>query len=98
MYDVIVGGAGQGGLACAFGLMRERVENLLVVDENPLDRAGPWLNYARMRTLRTPKHLTGPDLGIPSLTPRAFYEAKHGAAAGTACAFCPRKSGPPRGR
>jgi cation diffusion facilitator CzcD-associated flavoprotein CzcO len=48
------------------------------VDENPLDRAGPWLTFARMRTLRTPKHLTGPDLGIPSLTPRAWYEAQHG--------------------
>jgi hypothetical protein len=31
-----------------------------------------------MRTLRTPKYLTGPDLGIPSLTPRAYYEAQFG--------------------
>lgn len=78
MYDVVIVGGGQGGLAAAFGLMREKVANLLVVDENPLDRAGPWLNYARMQTLRTPKHLTGPDLGVPSLTPRAWYEATHG--------------------
>jgi cation diffusion facilitator CzcD-associated flavoprotein CzcO len=78
VYDAIVVGAGQGGLSAAFGLIRERVTNLLVVDENPLDRAGPWLNFARMRTLRTPKHVTGPDLGIPSLTPRAWYEAQHG--------------------
>ncbi|HEY6081595.1 MAG TPA: NAD(P)/FAD-dependent oxidoreductase, partial [Polyangiaceae bacterium] len=55
-----------------------RVGNVLVVDQNPLDHAGPWLNFARMRTLRTPKYLTGPDLGIPSLTPRAWYEAQHG--------------------
>jgi cation diffusion facilitator CzcD-associated flavoprotein CzcO len=78
VYDVIIVGAGQGGLAAAFGLSRERVANVLVVDQNPLDRAGPWLNFARMRTLRTPKYLTGPDLGIPSLTPRAWYEAQHG--------------------
>jgi cation diffusion facilitator CzcD-associated flavoprotein CzcO len=78
VYDVIIVGAGQGGLCTAFGLMRERVTNILVVDQNPLDRAGPWLSFARMRTLRTPKHLTGPDLGIPSLTPRAWYEAQHG--------------------
>jgi FAD-dependent urate hydroxylase len=76
--DVIVVGAGQGGLATAFALLRERVSNLLVVDQNPLDRAGPWLNFARMRTLRTPKHVTGPDLGIPSLTPESYYEARHG--------------------
>jgi FAD-dependent urate hydroxylase len=80
VYDVVIVGAGQGGLASAFGLMRERVTNVLVVDENPLDRAGPWLNFARMRTLRTPKHVTGPDLGVPSLTPRAWYEAQHGPA------------------
>jgi FAD-dependent urate hydroxylase len=78
ILDVIVVGAGQGGLAVAFGLMRERISNLRVLDLNPLDRAGPWLNFARMRTLRTPKYLTGPDLGIPSLTPRAWYEAQHG--------------------
>jgi len=78
IYDVVIVGAGQSGLAAAFGLAREKVANVLVVDENPLDRAGPWLNYARMRTLRTPKHLTGPDLGVPSLTPRAWYEALHG--------------------
>ncbi len=79
VHDVIIVGAGQGGLSAAFGLLRERVSNLLVIDENPLDHAGPWLNFARMRTLRTPKHVTGPDLGVPSLTPRAWYEAQHGA-------------------
>jgi cation diffusion facilitator CzcD-associated flavoprotein CzcO len=78
IYDVVVVGAGQSGLSVAFGLSRERVGNVLVLDRNPLDRAGPWLNFARMRTLRTPKYLTGPDLGIPSLTPRAYYEAQFG--------------------
>ncbi len=78
IYDVVIVGGGQSGLVTAFGLMRERVTNVLVLDQNPLDRAGPWLNFARMHTLRTPKYLTGPDLGIPSLTPRAWYESQHG--------------------
>ncbi|MET0286501.1 MAG: NAD(P)/FAD-dependent oxidoreductase, partial [Polyangiales bacterium] len=78
IYDVLFVGAGQGGLVGAFGLQRERIKNVLVVDENAEGFAGPWLRFARMRTLRTPKYLTGPDLGIPSLTPRAWYEAQHG--------------------
>ena len=92
VLDVLIVGAGQGGLATAFGLMRERVTNILVVDENPLDRAGPWLNFARMRTLRTPKHVTGPDLGIPSLTPRSWYEAQHGEGSWQALGLIPKES------
>ena len=78
VQDVIVIGGGQGGLVTAFGLRREKVERVLVLDDRPLDRAGPWLNFARMVTLRTPKYLTGPDLGIPNLTILAWFEAQHG--------------------
>lgn len=92
VYDVVIVGAGQGGLAAAFGLMRERVRNLLVIDENPLDLAGPWLRFARMRTLRTPKHVTGPDLGVPSLTPRAWYEAQHGPGSWETLGLIPKES------
>jgi cation diffusion facilitator CzcD-associated flavoprotein CzcO len=76
--DVLIIGGGQGGLAVAFGLMREKVRNLLVLDANPAMQEGPWRTFARMITLRTPKHLTGPDLGLPHLTIRAWYEAQHG--------------------
>jgi cation diffusion facilitator CzcD-associated flavoprotein CzcO len=31
-----------------------------------------------MMTLRTPKHLTAIDYGVPSLTFRAYWEAAHG--------------------
>jgi cation diffusion facilitator CzcD-associated flavoprotein CzcO len=92
IHDVIIVGAGQGGLATAFGLMRERVGDVIVIDENPLDRAGPWLNFARMLTLRTPKHLTGPDLGVPSLTPRAWYEAQHGPGSWDTLGLIPKES------
>lgn len=64
VYDVVIIGGGQSGLAAAFGLMRERISNILVLDENPEGFEGPWETYARMVTLRTPKHLTSIDLGI----------------------------------
>jgi len=80
VHDVIIVGGGQSGLAAAFGLHRERVGNVLVLDENPAGFEGPWETYARMITLRTPKDLTPIDFGIPALTFRAWYEAQHGAA------------------
>lgn len=78
VYDVVIVGGGQSGLSAAFGLRRERIGNILVIDENPAGYEGPWDTYARMRTLRTPKALTGIDLGVPSLTFRAYWEAQHG--------------------
>lgn len=91
-HDVLVVGGGQGGLVTAFGLMREKVERVVVLDDHPLDRAGPWLNFARMITLRTPKYLTGPDLGIASLTIRAWYEAQHGPGSWETMGLVPRES------
>ncbi len=78
ILDVLVIGGGQSGLVTAFALMRERINNILVIDENDEGLEGPWLTFARMKTLRTPKYLTGPDLGIPNLTPRAWFEAQYG--------------------
>ncbi|KXZ46764.1 hypothetical protein GPECTOR_41g729 [Gonium pectorale] len=77
-YDVAIIGGGQCGLTTAFGLMREQVTNVLVLDENEPGKEGPWMTYARMVTLRTNKALTGPDLGVPSLTFQSYYEAKYG--------------------
>jgi cation diffusion facilitator CzcD-associated flavoprotein CzcO len=61
--------------------MRERVTNILVLDRNPQGKEGPWITFARMVTLRTPKMVTGLDFGMPSITVRAWYEAKFGEAA-----------------
>jgi FAD-dependent urate hydroxylase len=79
VLDVVIVGAGQSGLATAFGLRREAVTNVVVLDRNPAGREGPWLNFARMITLRTPKMITGLDFGMPALTPRAWYESQWGA-------------------
>ena len=90
--DVLIIGGGQGGLAIAFGLMREKVHNLLVLDANPAMQEGPWRTFARMITLRTPKHLTGPDLGFPNLTIRAWYEAQHGEGAWETLGLLPKET------
>jgi cation diffusion facilitator CzcD-associated flavoprotein CzcO len=78
VYDAVIVGAGQCGLGIAFGLLRERVPNILVIDENEEGAEGPWVTYARMMTLRTPKQLTPIDFGMPSLTFRAWWEAQFG--------------------
>ncbi|BCM93906.1 FAD-dependent urate hydroxylase [Abditibacteriota bacterium] len=78
VLDCLIIGGGQGGLAVAATLLREKVKNILVVDANPEGSEGPWRTFGRMITLRTPKYLTGPDGGVPALTIRAWYEAQHG--------------------
>jgi len=79
VLDVLIVGGGQAGLAACFGLRRERIDNVEVLDAKPAGLEGPWVDFARMITLRTPKYVTGPDLGVPSLAPRAWFEAQHGA-------------------
>jgi FAD-dependent urate hydroxylase len=80
IHDVVIVGGGQSGTSIAFRLLRERVTNLLVLDRNPEGLEGPWLTFARMQSLRTPKIVTGPDLGIPSLSARAWWQAHFGEA------------------
>lgn len=79
VLDVLVVGAGQGGQAVAAMLLRERVDNILVIDRAARGLEGPWRTFARMQTLRTWKTVTGPDLALPSLTFQSWYEAQHGA-------------------
>ena len=91
LYDVVIAGAGQGGLVTAFQLMRECVSNILVIDKAPYGGEGVWVTYARMPALRTPKDYNGPDLRIPCLTYQAWHEARFGAAAWDALDYIPKE-------
>lgn len=90
VVDVVVIGAGMCGLAAAFALLREGICNIRILDRAPAGLEGPWKTFARMETLRSPKHLAGPALGVPSLTFRAWYEAQWGADAWEALGRIPR--------
>jgi len=91
VFDVAIVGGGQSGLGAAFGLKRERISNVIVLDECPAGYEGPWDTYARMATLRTPKHLSSIDFGIPSLTFRAWWEAQYGSEGWAAIGKIPRR-------
>lgn len=79
--DVVIVGAGQAGLAIGFALKREGVTNIALLDAAPKGQEGPWRTFARMETLRSPKDIPGPELGIADLTFRAWHEAAYGEAA-----------------
>src|SRR3990167_5943295 len=81
VLDVLIVGGGQGGQALSFKLKLERIDNHLVIDRGPAGAEGPWRTFGRMKTLRTWKTVTGPDLGIPSLTYQSWFEAQHGSEA-----------------
>ncbi|MBV9784425.1 MAG: NAD(P)/FAD-dependent oxidoreductase [Acidisphaera sp.] len=78
MADVAVVGAGMCGVAAAAALTFRGVRNIVLLDRSEPGREGPWLDTARMEMLRSPKQLPGIPLGLPSLTFRAWYEARHG--------------------
>ncbi len=87
---MLIVGAGQGGLAIASALLRERITRIELVDHAADGDEGIWMGFARMQTLRTPKHIGGPDLGLPSLTFQAWFEAQYGAAAFEAIKYIPK--------
>ena len=84
-HNVTIVGGGQTGCACAYALRRAGIGKVTVLEAAPDEqRAGIWLNAARMNLLRTPKSLPGPELGIPAFSFQAWYEARHGQEAYTA--------------
>jgi len=80
VQDVVIIGGGMAGLALQAALKFLGV-HALVLDRAAPGYEGPWATTARMETLRSPKELAGPALGLPALTYRAWYEAQHGLAA-----------------
>jgi cation diffusion facilitator CzcD-associated flavoprotein CzcO len=76
--DVVIVGGGMCGLIAWFALQSAGIRNSRIIDRNPAGREGPWLNYARMETLRSPKQLVGPAYGMGRLTFRAWFTAQFG--------------------
>jgi cation diffusion facilitator CzcD-associated flavoprotein CzcO len=89
--DVLVIGGGQSGLAIAQGLRRDGVDNVAVLDARPAGQEGVWEHFARMSELRTPKQQVGIEFGQPSLSVRAWHEARYGAAAWESFTRIPRQ-------
>lgn len=90
LHDVVIMGGGMCGLVATFALRNAGIRNLRVLDRSPEGFEGPWLTYARMETLRSPKTLPGPALGMGCLTFRAWFEAQHGTAEWEALDKIPR--------
>lgn len=88
--DVAIIGGGMAGLTAAAALKFAGIANTHIYDSAPAGSEGPWATHARMQTLRSPKHLTGPALGIPALTFRTWYTRLHGKAAWDALDRIPR--------
>lgn len=78
VHDVVVIGGGMCGLVASFALIGAGIQNIRIFDRSPVGFEGPWLTYARMETLRSPKQLTGPAYGMALLTFRAWYVAQFG--------------------
>ncbi len=79
--DVVIIGGGMCGMVAWLALTMGGVSNLRIFDRSPEGKEGPWVTYARMETLRSPKQLIGPAYGLGSLTFQAWYRAQFGASA-----------------
>lgn len=77
--DVLIVGAGMCGLLAWFALQTAGIRKVRIIDQSSEGREGPWVSYARMETLRSPKQLTGPAFGMASLTFQAWFRATAGA-------------------
>jgi FAD-dependent urate hydroxylase len=90
IIDVLIVGGGMCGVTAALHLRRLGIHNIRIVDAADAGQEGPWRTFARMETLRSPKHLTGPASGMSSLTFRAWYEAQNGSEAWDVLDYIPR--------
>ncbi len=79
--DVVIIGGGMCGMVAWLALKTGGVSNLRMFDRNPEGKEGPWITYARMESLRSPKQLTGPAFGLGALTFQAWYRAQFGSVA-----------------
>jgi cation diffusion facilitator CzcD-associated flavoprotein CzcO len=81
-HDVAIVGGGQSGVTIGYALRRAGVSNVALLDAaDDAESTGSWAAKARMIKLRTGKAISGPELGNPALSFRAWYEGLHGSAA-----------------
>ncbi|MEM8571422.1 MAG: NAD(P)/FAD-dependent oxidoreductase [Pseudomonadota bacterium] len=79
--DVTIIGGGMCGMVAWFALTAGGIRNMRILDRSPEGSEGPWLTYARMETLRSPKQLTGPAFRHGALTFQAWFRAQFGSEA-----------------
>lgn len=77
-HDVLIVGGGQNALALTLALRNLGINRVTAIEAKPAGQAGIWHDTARMRTLRTQKTLTGPDMGFTPLSFATWYDAHHG--------------------
>lgn len=76
--DVVIIGGGMCGMVAWLALNTGGIQNIRILDRAAEGHEGPWISYARMETLRSPKTLTGPAYGHGGLTFQAWYRAQFG--------------------
>ena len=67
------------GMLAWLALTTGGMQNVRILDRALPGCEGPWLSYARMETLRSPKNLAGPAFGHGALTFQAWFRAQYGA-------------------
>ena len=90
VLDAVIIGGGMCGQLLWFALTNGGMRNIRILDRSREGLEGPWMTYARMETLRSPKQLTGPAYGYGALTFRAWFTAQFGEAAWEALDKIPR--------
>ncbi len=76
--DVIVVGGGQSGVTIAAALKWDGLRRIRVLDSSAPGAEGPWLTFARMEELRTPKTQVGNEFNVVNLSVRRWFETRYG--------------------
>ena len=77
--DIVIIGGGMCGMLAWLALTTGGMQHVRILDRALPGCEGPWLSYARMETLRSPKNLAGPAFGHGALTFQAWFRAQYGA-------------------
>jgi cation diffusion facilitator CzcD-associated flavoprotein CzcO len=76
--DAIIVGGGQSGVTIAAALKWDGLRHIRVLDSGAPGAEGPWLTFARMEELRTPKTQVGNEFNVINLSVRRWFETRYG--------------------